>query len=178
MKIKGMYTVALLGLGFVTAGSALAQHPGIEQKDSTFATQAAGGGIAEVKLGELAQQKGTTSAVTEFGKRMVTDHSNANDQLKGVASRDNITLPTTMDSKDQAEYNKLSKLSGTEFDKAYAKDMVQDHEKDIAAFKKEANDGQNPDVKNFAQQTLPTLQSHLQAAQEMERSVNSGMAGH
>ena len=133
---------------------------------ASFAKKAAAGGRAEVKLGQLAQRNGLSEAVKAFGRRMESDHSKANDQLMAVASKDNITLPTGMDKKDQAAYDRLSKLSGREFDRAYARDMVTEHEKDIAEFNKEANSGGNPDVKSFAAQTLPTLEDHLKMARD------------
>jgi len=146
--------------------------------DSTFAMKAAAGGMAEVKFGELAQQKASSPAVKKFGERMVNDHSKANSQLKQVASKDDITLPSGLDAKDQATYDKLSKLSGTAFDRAYMKDMVADHEKDVSDFKREASTGKNSDVKNFASQTLPTLQEHLTVARQTEQQVmaNNGVA--
>ena len=76
-----------------------------------------------------------------------------------------------MNAEDQATYDRLSRLTGAKFDRAYARDMVADHQKDIAAFKREANSGQNPDIKNFASQTLPTLEDHLKQAREMEKSL-------
>ena len=146
--------------------------------DSTFAKIAAAGGMAEVKFGELAKQKAASPAVKQFGERMVTDHSKANSQLKGVASKNDISLPSGLDAKDQATYDKLSKLSGPEFDRAYMKDMVSDHEKDVSNFKREADTGKNSDVKNFASQTLPTLEKHLTLARQTEQQVmaNNGAA--
>jgi putative membrane protein len=139
--------------------------------DTTFAKKAAAGGIAEVKMGQLAQQKGTAVSVKKFGARMVEDHSKAGDELKQAASQSNITLPTDMSAKDKATYDMLSKLSGAAFDRAYARDMVRDHEEDIAEFNKEASGGHNPSVKDFATQTLPTLQDHLKEAKEMRQNV-------
>lgn len=146
---------------------------GGEMQDHTFMKKAAEGGLAEVQLGQLAQQNGQSQAVKDFGKRMVDDHSKANDQLKQVASQQNVTLPTSPSSHDQAEYNKLQKLNGDAFDKAYAKMMVSDHKKDIAEFQREASSGNNADVKGFANQTLPTLQDHLKMAEQMNGSVKS-----
>ncbi|HEX4075957.1 MAG TPA: DUF4142 domain-containing protein [Candidatus Acidoferrales bacterium] len=141
--------------------------------DTDFAKDAAAGGLAEVKLGGLAQQKGSSDTVKDFGKRMVEDHTQANDKLKQVASQENMKLPENLNKHDQKVYNKLSQLSGAEFDRAYARDMVRDHKDDIAAFQQEANNGQDRAVKNFASQTLPTLQDHLKMAQQMEKEVSS-----
>lgn len=139
--------------------------------DAQFAKTAAQGGMAEVKMGQLAQQKGTADSVKRFGARMVEDHNKAGDELKQAASQGNISLPNDISAKDKAIYDSLSKLSGAAFDRAYAKDMVRDHEEDVADFNKEANSGQNPAIKDFATQTLPTLQDHLKEAKEMRQNV-------
>ena len=93
--------------------------------DTQFAKKAAEGGMAEVKMGQLAQQKGTADSVKKFGARMVEDHTKAGDELKGVAAQEKIALPDDMDAKDKATYEMLSKLSGAAFDRAYASYMVQ-----------------------------------------------------
>jgi putative membrane protein len=122
-------------------------------------------------MGQLAQQKGTADSVKKFGARMVEGHTKAGDELKGVAASEKISLPADMSAKDKATYDMLSKLSGAAFDRAYARDMVRDHEEDVADFNKEANGGHNPAVKDFATQTLPTLQDHLKEAKEMRQNV-------
>jgi len=139
--------------------------------DNEFAKIAAEGGLAEVKLGQLAEEKGSLQTVKDFGKRMVTDHSKADDGLKAAVSKDKIVLPSEMSAKDQAVYNRLSKLSGEAFDRAYARDMVRDHSADIAAFRHEANYGKDASIKGFASQTLPTLEDHLKQAHGMLHSV-------
>lgn len=141
--------------------------------DTTFATEAAQGGIAEVKLGHLAEEKGATQQVKDFGKRMVNDHTKANNELKSAVSGENISLPNGMSARDQATYDHLSKLSGNTFDKAYAEDMVKDHQKDVNAFEHEAKDGKNSSIKNFASGTLPTLQEHLKMARDMNSNTKN-----
>jgi len=135
--------------------------------DKKFMTEAAQGGLAEVQLGQLASQRATSDAVKQFGQRMVQDHTQANTQLKQLASQKGVTLPTTIGSENQKVKQQLSKLSKTRFDKAYTNDMVKDHEKDVSLFQSEAQGGQDPDVKAFAAQTLPTLQEHLQMAKSI-----------
>ncbi len=144
--------------------------------DTHFAKEAAQGGMAEVKLGQLAQDKGSSNSVKSFGKRMVDDHSKANNKLNGVASHENITLPAEISAKDQATYDRLSKLNGVAFDRAYAKDMVKDRQTDVAAFEQEANGGKANSLKTFASETLPTLQDHLKDAKEMMKSVRASSA--
>jgi putative membrane protein len=141
--------------------------------DKTFVTKAAQGGLAEVQLGQLATQKGQSDDVKKFGQRMVDDHTKANDQLKSIAQQKGVQIPSDLDSKDKALKDKLSGLSGAEFDRMYMQHMVQDHKKDVAEFQKEASNGKDPDVKNFASQTLPTLKEHLQMAQQSAPSTAS-----
>jgi len=139
--------------------------------DSNFATKAAQGGMAEVQLGQLAESNASSQQVKNFGQRMVTDHTKANDELKSIASRKGMTLPTGLDAKDQAEYDRLSKLNGAAFDRAYMQMMVSDHRKDVNEFENEANNGTDPDLKAFAGKTLPTLHEHLQMAETTDAQV-------
>lgn len=133
----------------------------VSSAESKFMNEAAQGGMAEVKLGELAASKGAMPEVKAFGQRMVTDHTKANDDLKALAAAKNVTLPTDVNSEQKAMYDKLSKLSGAAFDSSYVKGMVEDHEKDVADFQKQSTGATDADVKAFATKTLPTLQSHL-----------------
>ncbi len=150
---------------------------GAQGSDTVFVKKAAEGGLAEVELGKLATEKASSDDVKQFGQRMVDDHSKANDQLKQVASQKNLTLPTDLNAKDKAQKDRLSKLSGKAFDRAYMRSMVMDHTKDVAEFKKEANSGADPDVKNFASQTLPTLQDHLKSARDVASKVGAAGKG-
>ena len=144
--------------------------------DATFVTKATQGGMAEIELGRLAQQQASNEKVKQFGRQMETDHSVANDQLTSLATSKGMTIPKSVDPQSQATKGRLSKLSGAAFDRAYLQDMVQDHEQDIAEFQKEASSGTDPDIKNFASQTLPTLQHHLQMAQEALNELNKSTA--
>lgn len=145
----------------------------MKSADAKFAMKAAQGGMAEVQLGQLAAQKATDPDVKAFGQHMVDDHSKANDQLKSVAAQENMTLPTTLDPKDQALYTKLQGLSGADFDKAYVKAMVKDHQEDVKEFQKEADKGKDPQIKNFASQTLPVLQQHLSKIQSVQSNMGA-----
>jgi putative membrane protein len=139
--------------------------------DQDFLKDAAEGGLAEIKLGQLAEDKGSSDVVKSFGKRMVEDHSKANDQLNDVALHEKVKLPTELSKKNQKAYDRLSELSGDAFDRAYARAMVRDHQNDMDAFRQEAGSGQVEAIKSFASQTLPTLQEHLKMAREMEQAV-------
>lgn len=143
-------------------------------KDSAkFANEAAQGGLAEVELGRLAAQKAADPAVREFGQRMVADHSKASAELKAIAVRKGMQLPNDMNSDQKSEMDKLSKLSGAEFDKEYISAMVKDHEDDVKAFETQSKEGNDADVKAFAAKTLPTLQDHLQMARNAAQKVGA-----
>jgi putative membrane protein len=155
----------------ITPGSSSAKA--VSSSDKKFAMEAAQGGLAEVELGRLAIQKSQSDKVKQFGQRMVDDHTSANKDLESVAQKNNITLPSSINSKDQGLKDRLSALSGAEFDPAYIQAMVKDHEKDIVEFQKESMSGSNADLKGFVAQTVPTLQEHLRMAREAEQTVVS-----
>jgi putative membrane protein len=133
--------------------------------DHTFATKAASGGQAEVVLGQLAMKNATSPQVRQFGQQMVTDHTQANQELQTIARQQNLTLPDKPDAASQVKEQRLQASTGTVFDTAYARDMVQDHQQDIADFQQEATAGKDPALKAFAQKYLPVLKHHLEMAQ-------------
>ncbi len=145
--------------------------------DKDFLKEAAQGSAVEVALGRMAQEKGSSDAIKEFGKRMVEDHSKAAEELRQVAQTAKVDVRSDMPKKAKKAQDKLSKLSGADFDRAYAKMMVSDHKEDIRAFEREAHSGAVPAVKDFAAKTLPTLQEHLKLAEQLETSgANSSEA--
>lgn len=142
--------------------------------DKMFVAKAAQGGLAEVELGKLAVDKASNPDVKQFGQRMVDDHTKANDQLKSVAGQQNYQVPAETDAQHKAMMKRLSGLSGAAFDRAYMRNMVMDHKKDVAEFQKESAAGKNDAVKGFASQTLPTLRDHLKSAQEISEKLGGG----
>ena len=141
----------------------------ISSGDRKFMEKAAGGGTAEVQLGKLATQKAESDQVKQFGQRMVDDHTKVNQQLRQLASTKGVALPASLDKTSQREYDKLSKLSGAQFDREYMNHEVSDHKKDISEFKSEAKKAKDADVKQFASSTLPTLEEHLNLAQAADK---------
>jgi putative membrane protein len=141
--------------------------------DETFVMKAAKGGMAEVQLGKLATEKASSDEVKKFGQRMVDDHGKANDELKTLAQSKNITLPTDLDPKDKTLHDRLAKLSGADFDKAYMRAMLTDHLKDVSEFRTESRSGNDPDVKAWAAKTLPTLEDHLKMARDANGAVGT-----
>lgn len=156
------------------ASAAASGSAAMGSADRMFMHKAAIGGMVEVQLGTLAQQKASSDQVKQFGARMAEDHGKANDELKQIASTKGVQLPTALDKKNQGVMDRLQKMSGAQFDKAYMSDMVSDHKEDIADFKKEAGSGKDADLKGFAAKTLPTLQEHLQMAQSANAAVKKG----
>ena len=145
--------------------------------DKAFVKQAVEGGMAEVELGKLAQEKSFTDPVKQFGKRMVEDHTKANEDLKAAAAKLNLETGTEVSRKVKKDEAKLSKLSGAEFDRAYAKMMLNEHKSDVKQFSVEARQGKIPEVKEFAANQIPTLQQHLRMAEQLEATTKSGPGG-
>ena len=148
-------------------------NSGAKDWDKMFAKKAAEGGMTEVDLGNYAKENASSDAVKQFGERMVTDHSKANDELKSLAQQKNWTLPTEVKGKDEAMKDRLTKKKGEAFDKAYMRDMVMDHKKDVADFKKCADSCKDPDLKQWAGKTLPTLEEHLKLAKDTAEQVGA-----
>lgn len=151
-------------MGQGTAGAATTKVD-----DKKFAKDAALGGLTEVELGKVAAQKASDPKVKEFAQKMVDDHTKANEELKQAASRSSIQIPDALDSKHQSRIDKLSKLSGEEFDKAYVKDQLKDHQSDVREFGDEAKGGSDPNIKTFASSTLPILQHHLEMVKDLSK---------
>jgi putative membrane protein len=138
--------------------------------DHTFVKKMAEGGMAEVELGKLAAKNASSPEVKAFGQRMVDDHSKAGDELKTIAERKSIAWPTSLDAKSQALHDKLAALNGEAFDRAYVKAMLSDHKKDAAELKTESKSGKDPDVKEWAAKTLPTVESHLSDVEKINQT--------
>ncbi|MGH8140324.1 MAG: DUF4142 domain-containing protein [Steroidobacteraceae bacterium] len=135
--------------------------------DQAFFKHAAEGGTAEVDAGTLAQSKGNSQAVKDFGAMMVKDHTAANDKLKSIATAENIDLPGKSSVAQLASKAKLELLSGDTFDKSYIKGQIKAHEETVALFKKEIASGTDAQAKAFATDTLPTVREHLKKIRQI-----------
>jgi len=147
----------------------------LAKQDKNFLMEAAMGGMMEVELGRLAVAQGTSEAVKQFGQRMIDDHSKANSELTQLAQTKGLALPTELSAKHRADVTKMSKLSGAAFDRAYSKDMLSDHMKDVAAFERASTSASDTDVKEFAAKTLPTLKEHLELAKTLNGTKSTGI---
>jgi putative membrane protein len=167
--MKSLTIIALTAalLGSVTAASAASS-----KASQKFVQDAIEGNFAEVQMGQLAQQNGQSAEVKSYGQMLVTDHSAANEKAKALATQMGMTAPTEPNAKQKAMHDKMAKMTGADFDKAFAKEMVADHKKDIAEYKKESRKKNDP-AADFANNTLPTLQKHLDAAQKLKPGTAS-----
>ena len=138
--------------------------------DKKFLQDAAMGGLTEVALGKLAVEKGSSDAVKQFGQKMIDDHTKANDELKQLATAGSVNVPDALDSKHQSRVDKLAKLSGADFDKAYIKDQVKYHQQNVKEFQQEEQYGSVTEVKSLASKALPALQQHLELAKDLDKS--------
>ena len=188
-----LFVLAAASLSFCPA-SALAQHGGAGgggapvSRDSTntsnsnlnlpdvqkvddrkFLQDAAMSGLTEVALGKLAVDKGSSDAVKQFGQKMIDDHTKANDELKQLATAGGMKIPDELDAKHQSRVDKLAKLSGAEFDKAFIKDQQKYHQQNVREFQDEAKYGAVPQVKDLATKSLPTLEQHLELAKNLSK---------
>ncbi len=140
--------------------------------DTKFAVAAASGGMMEVQASKLALANSSSSDVKKFAQTMIDDHTKANDELATTAQTKGISLPTSLSNEQQDKYDKLSQKKGTDFDKSYTSLMVGDHKDAIDAFKKEGDNGNDADLKKWAQDKLPTLDHHLMMAKSLDSTMN------
>ncbi|HEY2582416.1 MAG TPA: DUF4142 domain-containing protein [Mucilaginibacter sp.] len=154
-----------------TDTSKMSAMPMASNPDSTFATKAAIGGMAEVALGKLAASKTTNAKIKDFANMMVTDHGEANDELMGIAKTKNMMLPMNVDADHQKKIDDLSAKTGTDFDKAYVDAMIDGHKKTLDLMNDEAKNGKDADLKAFATKTAPVVQKHLDAINQIHNSM-------
>jgi len=141
-------------------------------KDSKeFAMKAAEGGTLEVKLAQLAQQKASSPEVKQLAQKLEQDHTQANNKLTAIAKQKNIDLPSDLKGECEETYQAFQKLEGKDFDDAYTLHMITDHIHDIAMFQKEARNGTDQDIKQFASETLPTLREHASHVNTVARAI-------
>lgn len=165
----GMAVLVLAGV-LALSGSHAQNSKG--KTDDSFLKEAMQGDMAEVKMGQLAQQKGGDDKVKQFGQTLESDHSENLDKAKSLAQEIGMTPPKSVNAEQKATYDKLNKLSGQQFDKEFAQHMVQDHKKDIRKFEQESK--KSGSVASFAQETLPVLKKHLEMAESLSGHQTTG----
>lgn len=158
-----LLTACMIGL---RAGLAMADLPAPDQQ---FALRIAASSMAEIQLGQLAQLKASSSDIKQLGRRVVADHTAASQDLQQIADAAGLALPDQPERSAQAMYQRLRGTTDSDFDQALVQQILRDHRQDLAAFRQEAQSGQDPDLKAFAKKYLPMIQQHLQLAQSLSR---------
>lgn len=172
-RSRWLLGVFLVFGGLTVASTTAAAPKDLSLADRHFLTDAAEGSIAEARLGQAALEKSMNNDVKEFGRRMVTDHTKAGNELTALGKERGVTLPRDMGPKHRKIMATLAALNGSEFDRAYMEDMVRDHADDVAAFQKQAQEGMDPTLRAWAAKTLPTLQDHLKMARDVAGKVGA-----
>lgn len=144
---------------------------GEEDDENDFAVKAANGGMFEMELAKMVQEKAQSKDVKDFAAMMMKDHMAASEELKAIAARKNITLPATLGKEEQEDVDEMAKLTGAEFDKKYVDAMVEDHEEDVKLFQEASIAGEDPDLKAYAGKTLPTLKKHLERITTIDKNM-------
>ena len=142
-----------------------------DSPNQKFISEAIEGNLAEVQMGQLAQKNGQSEGIKSYGKKLVQDHGAANVKARQAATQMGVTPPNEPSRQQKSDYEKMAKLAGRDFDREFAKHMVMDHKKDIAAFEKAAQKDDPAAV--FAKETLPVLREHLRMAEQLQNSVAS-----
>jgi putative membrane protein len=169
-KLLSMATVVATVL-FLPALASAQDATKLPAADMDFVNQATAAGMAEVDLGKLGAEKAADQSVKQFAQRMVDDHSKANEQLIKILADKKIEVPKELPADAASTKDQLSSLPVADFDSEYMTHMVSDHEKAVALFDKESKEGQDAQLKQFAEQTLPTIQDHLKQAQQIQSSL-------
>lgn len=152
------------------------QKQQVSRQDQQFAKDAAAGNMLEVRLGEIAGDQAEDQQVKDLAKRMVDDHQSASDTLMQTARSLNIDIPQSLPDEEQQTLNRFEQMQGQEFDREYIRFMVEDHDKEVDAYRTQAEQGQNQDLKQYAEDTLPTLEEHLKQARQIGQQMGVSMA--
>lgn len=170
--MKALYLVSMaIALGMALPANAVKNTSVVlGPNEANVLKDLAEDGMLEVRLGQLAEKNGANSAVKDFGKRMVHDHSQANDKLMAVAKQLQVDLPAALGTEQMTKEKTLAKLNGKDFDRTYISSMIRDHQRAVEVLQKEAAQGTG-EFKTWAAQTLPTVKEHLQLAESLKSST-------
>jgi len=142
-----------------------------DEETTTFLVKAANNGMEEVQLGEIAGQKAVNQRIKDFSAMLKQDHTSVNDQVKLLASRRNVTLPTTVGDAEKKDIDDLNKKSGADFDRAYMKSIIKEHNDAIDLFEKASGKVNDTEVKTFIDNTLPKLRNHRDSAKAIQKEI-------
>lgn len=165
--MKGLTPLSLLAGMLAAVPFAWSQ----EQDVSSFLQQAAEGNVAETELAEVAQERAASEDVKMLSRRIQSDHELANERLESIAEEKDADLPDEPSEQHQQLNERLSELEGEKFDRQYLQTMIEEHKKTIQQFEQQAKTAQDPQVRQYAEQTLPALRSHLEEAQLIQKQA-------
>jgi putative membrane protein len=188
--LKHVFSLAAVGLTAFLSLNTFSSHAiaadndkatggSLSSHDLKFVTAATTSNMTEIKASQLAVDKTTDTDIKNVAQRMIDDHTKANDQLKTLAEGKGVTVPTEMSSSQQSEVDDLAKLSGTDFDKEYIKDMVKDHKDAVSWFQQYSGvdtsmihkPADDVDLKEWARKTLPTIQEHMTMVEDIQSKM-------
>lgn len=172
-----MKTANIINVGCLALLLGVASQSANAASDEGFVKKASQAGMAEVKMGELAQQRTQNAEVKEFAQHLVTEHQKANTELQQLAQTKGMKVETEVGGKQKQTVSRLEKLNGQEFDKKFIEAVVSEHKDDVKEFKKQAEKGKDADIKSWAQQTLPALEKHLEMAKGLEQKLKGKSQG-
>src|SRR5262245_65930964 len=171
IAMKRISVALFVATALVVVGASAALAQSVPPPDQTFMIEAARDGIAEVELGRLAAQRAASEAVRQFAQRMVTEHGAGNQELMQLAQRKGMTLPQEMGPEHRAAMVRLSALSGAAFDEAYSGEMESAHRQAATLFSREAQQGQDAEVRGWAMKMLPTIQEQQRVASDLHGRI-------
>ena len=176
MKSRSMLAIStiVLAVFIISVAQQMSRGQAMATEDA-FLKQAAEINLGEVQLGKLAEQKGNNPAIRDFGKRMVEDHTKAEDNLRQIAQQQGVTLPSNPGQHVTSLQQQLSGATGAQFDQIYIEHMLSGHKGAIDAFENEIEHGSNPAIKGYAESTLPVIQDHIRIAEDVAGKM--GLAG-
>ncbi|MDB6112863.1 MAG: outer membrane protein [Pedosphaera sp.] len=169
-------TAAAGGTGTATPGAAQMSAT-LTDADNQFMQRAAQDGKAEIRMGQVIVQKAQNQDLRNYGQRLINDHTRMDQQLAQIAARKTVLLPTQADAAHQQMMDTLTSLSGMDFDQSALQDAIRDHQTDIQLYQQASTTLQDPDLRAFAQQSLPILQQHLDLARQLRATLNASQGG-
>jgi putative membrane protein len=165
------WLVAATAAAFIPASGSQRGKQDAQHFSQSFLQRAAEGQEAEIVLGQLASERAGDRQVKQFGAQMIEDHRKASAEIRHLASKEGVVLPTELTRKHRDKQEEFSGLSGSEFDRAYIGYMLRDHRKDVKDFERQAKAIKDPEVLHWAEGTLPLLKQHLRQAQHIASAI-------
>jgi len=173
----GISLLAAISFGLVWPAAAQQERATgnrqLTQQEKDFLNMAYMDNMTEIEAGKAAQQKSDNRQIKEYGNMLATDHQSNLDQLKQLAQNYQVTLPSKLDQRHEQEVKRLSSMTGPEFDRAFTSKQVTDHQKSIQEFKNMAQNAKAQDLRQYASNTVPVLENHLDRAKQLQNSPTS-----